>query len=122
MNILVVQIAASVLLSATTNPTFAAPALNAAFHGTIVSTYPDGRTAKLWLAEDGGYTAQGRRGDRSSGRWTLKGDKLCLHQSGPLPSPFDYCTPVPAKGMTHAWDAKAVTGERIRVRLIRGRD
>ena len=37
-----------------------------AFGNTIVSTYPDGRQAQLWLHPDGSYTAEGRRLDRSS--------------------------------------------------------
>jgi len=92
-----------------------------AFGNTIVSTYPDGRTAELWLKADGSYTAQGRRGDRSSGRWAVKGDKLCLKQARPFPAPFSYCTSIPPAGMSKPWRAKAVTGERISVRLVEGR-
>jgi hypothetical protein len=93
----------------------------AAFGGTIVSTYPDGRKAELYLHRDGTYAARGRRGDPSKGRWRVKGDKLCLSQSSPLSVPFDYCTPIPAGGLSAAWSAKAVTGEPIRVRLVKGR-
>ena len=91
--------------------------LEAAFKGTIISTYPDGREAKLWLSEDGRYAASGRKGDPSSGRWSLKHDKLCLRQSRPLPTPFAFCTPLPA---STTWRAKAVTGEPIDVRLASG--
>ena len=52
--------------------------LEAAFGGAIISTYPDGRTAELWLQRDGAYSARGRRGDPSSGHWQIKGDQLCL--------------------------------------------
>jgi len=102
------------LLAAATlmaGPSFAAaPSVSEAFGNTLVSTYPDGRTAKLWLKPDGAYTAQGRRGDPSSGHWKLKHDKLCLSQSHPFPAPFSYCTAVPAHGLNEAWPAKAVTG------------
>jgi hypothetical protein len=91
-----------------------------AFGATIVSTYPDGRTGELWLQADGAYTAQGRRGDPSSGHWNLSGGKLCLKQSHPLPVPFHFCTPLPTGGMDKSWTAKAVTGEAIRVRLLPG--
>jgi hypothetical protein len=91
-----------------------------AFGNTILSTYPDGRTGELWLQADGRYTAQGRRGDPSSGRWNLSGDKLCLKQSHPLAVPFHFCTPLPSGGMNAAWSAKAVTGEAIQVRLLHG--
>ena len=95
--------------------------VQAAFGSTIVSTYPDGRTAELYLQPDGGYTAKGRRGDGSSGHWKVDDGKLCLNQSSPLPVPFSYCTPIPRKGLHGTWTAKAVTGEQIRVKLVKGR-
>jgi hypothetical protein len=100
----------------------AAPAeLAHAFGNTVVSTYPDGRTAELWLQASGAYTAMGRRGDRSSGHWKVKGDQLCLKQSSPFPAPFTYCTAMPSTAPNASWSAKAVTGEAIRVKLVKGR-
>ena len=95
--------------------------LEPAFANTIVSTYPDGRTAKLWLNRDGTYRAQGRRGKPSSGRWTLKGERICLKQSRPVPGPFSYCTAVKRGGVGTSWSGKAVTGEPIRIQLVAGR-
>ena len=95
------------------------PILRKAFRNTIVSTYPDNRKAELWLDPSGTYTAMGRRGDRSSGRWSVKGGKLCLKQDHPpIPPIFKYCTPMPSRDH---WTAKAVTGERVHVRLVKGR-
>lgn len=96
-----------------------APRVARAFGNTIMSTYPDGRQAELWLAADGRYRAKGRRGDDSSGTWRVNGDRLCLRQHRPFPAPFSYCTPIPQR-MDHAWSARAVTGEHIRVSLVRG--
>jgi len=99
----------------------AAPSpLSKAFGNTIVSTYPDGRTGRLWLQPGGAYTAEGRRGDPSSGRWSLKGAKVCLKQSKPIWTPFTFCTAIPSGGVGAAWSAKAVTGEAIRVKLVAG--
>jgi hypothetical protein len=92
-------------------------ALEEAFGNTIVSTYPDGRTARLWLQPSGEYTGAGRRGDRSSGHWRVKGYKLCLKQKAPVSVPFSFCTPIPS---AEEWSAKAVSGEKIRVRLVKG--
>lgn len=94
--------------------------LEKAFGNTIVSTYPDGRTAQLWLKADGTYTGRGRHGDPSSGRWKVNGRKLCLRQSTPVPAPFHFCSPIPTDGMGRSWTAKAVTGEQISVSLVRG--
>jgi hypothetical protein len=91
--------------------------LGKAFGNTVVSTYPDGRTALLWLKRDGAYDAKGRRRTPSSGTWALKGGKVCLKQLRPMHAPFNYCTPLPS-GDT--WKARAVTGEPITVRIVPG--
>jgi hypothetical protein len=98
--------------------------LEMAFGSTIVSTYPDGRQAELWLKRDGSYDMEGRRHDRSSGTWQIKDDdkhgkKLCFKQHHPFPVPFSYCTPAP-EAIDKPWTAKAVTGEPISVRLVHG--
>ena len=95
-------------------------AVSPAFGNTIVSTYPDGRKAELWLQPNGSYTAEGRRHDPSRGHWNVKGDKLCLRQARPVPMLFSFCTAIPQSGMNAAWSAKAATGEAITVRLVRG--
>ncbi len=107
--------AVAVLLGAASAPSI----IQEAFGNTIVSTYPDSRHAELWLSPSGTYAAMGRRGDRSSGHWRIEGDKLCLKQDHPPTLPFfRYCTPIPSQ---NSWTARAVTGEPIRVRLVRGR-
>jgi hypothetical protein len=95
----------------------AAP-LDRAFGNTIVSTYPDGRTAQLWLEPSGDYQAMGRHHDPSRGHWKLSGDQVCLRQSRPVPMPMSYCTGLPSGD---SWTAKAVTGEPLKVRLVKGR-
>ena len=115
--------ALAVTMLALAMPAFAADqgVLEPAFSNTIVSTYPDGRTAKLWLNRDGTYRAQGRRGKPSSGRWTLKGERICLKQTRPMAGPFSYCTAVKRGGVGTTWSGKAVTGEPIRIKLVAGR-
>ena len=104
-----------VMLGAASPP----PIIQRAFKNTIVSTYPDNRKAELWLQASGTYAAMGRRGDRSNGRWRIKGDRLCLKQDHPATLPFfRYCTPIPSQDH---WTTKAVTGETIQVRLVKGR-
>lgn len=115
------------LLLALTVPTVVVAAsaarspVEAAFGNTVVSTYPDGRTGLLWLKRDGTYTAKGRRRTDSSGRWTMKGPQVCLKQARPVKVPMSYCTVIPENAVGAAWDAKAVTGEAIRVKIVRGR-
>lgn len=107
-------------LMATQGAAFASPSrVEAAFGNTILSTYPDGRQAELWLQSGGVYQAKGRRGDDSHGTWRIKGERLCLSQHAPFPAPFAFCTPIP-ESMHSSWTARAVTGERIRVSLVHG--
>jgi hypothetical protein len=90
------------------------PELQKAFKGTIVSTYPDGRIAKLWMNPDGTYTSMGRKHERHSGRWKVSGDKVCFKRGI-----FGYCTAMPSES---AFTTKAVTGETIQVQLKPGRE
>jgi hypothetical protein len=102
-------------------PAYANPVLEPAFENTIISTYPDGRQAKLWLNPDGTYRATGRRGQPTSGRWRLKGQQICMKQKRPFPAPVTYCTAVKQGGIGTTWAGKAVTGEPIRISLVAGR-
>lgn len=115
-------IAVAVAMAVPPSAALADPAaLETAFENTIVSTYPDGRTAKLWLQPGGTYRGEGRTGRRSSGQWRVNGEKICLRQSRPIPIPFAYCTHIRQGEVGASWTAKAVTGERIRVRVVAGR-
>ena len=91
-----------------------------AFHGTIVSTYPDGATGRLLVNRDKTYRYTGRAGKKSGGTWGLNGEKteICLKQRQPIFIPLGYCTPIP-QGRT--WTAKAVDGQMVRLHLMAGR-
>jgi hypothetical protein len=110
----------SIVLAASAALAAPSSVVEKSFGNTIVSTYPDGRQGELWLQRGGTYTAEGRRHDRSSGHWKVKGGKLCLSQSSPVPVPFTYCTAIPSGGVGSTWSAKAVSGEAIRVKLVKG--
>lgn len=99
----------------------AAPSLEPAFRNTIVSTFPDGRSARLWLDPDGAYRAEDRSAGRSSGRWTVHGERICLRQRRPLPSPVAYCTELRRPEVGAVWTARSFSGEAVRVEVIAGR-
>ena len=94
----------------------ATEAVKRAFGNTIVTTYPDGRHGYLWLKEDGSFTTMGRHKTQSTGKWRIKGDQVCLKRQHP-PAPFSYCTPAP---QGDSWPAKAVTGEKLQAKLVKG--
>lgn len=99
----------------------ATPPIEAAFGNTVVSTFPNGQTQHIWLDQDGAYTARGRRGQESGGRWSLKGAEICLQQRRPFPFPIVYCTPVPPDAATVSWTSKALDGQPVRLKLVPGR-
>src|ERR1044072_8456989 len=87
-----------------------------AFGNTIVSTHPDGRKAKLWLNADHTFTAQGRKGNRERGTWSVRGGKLCLKQGL-----LSYCKAFPKVRVGATWLDKAVNGEMVTNALVVGR-
>ncbi len=99
----------------------AASPVEAAFGNTIVSTYPSGRSTKLWLKSDGTYGAQRTNGKRTAGKWTLKGAKVCLRQTRPAGIPLTFCSAVPAGKVGLTWSSKSPKGEPLRNRLVAGR-
>ena len=95
--------------------------LATAFTNTIVSTYPDGRTAKLWLQPGGVYTAEGRYHEPTNGHWQVRDSKLCLKQAHPFAFGYVYCTSLSRFSSGTNWIAKAVTGETLQIRLVHGK-
>src|SRR5688500_12200160 len=77
---------AAVLLAAPLAPAaVAAPSadVKAAFGNTVLTIDPDGRSRKIWLRPDGTWTGLSRRGLALAGKWTVRGEKVCLTQSKP---------------------------------------
>lgn len=94
--------------------------LAATFGNTIVSTHPDGRQAKLWLSADHTFTARGRGGNRSSGAWRVRGQRLCLTQRRPVPIPFSYCHAFPQVSVGGRWNDTASNGDAVVNQVVRG--
>lgn len=113
---------AGVVAALTVQATPGVEALRPAFGNTLVSIYPDGRRAHLWLAPDGTYTGRGRTGGRSTGVWEVDDGEVCMRQRRPIPVPVRFCTPIVRGGVGTRWTAKAVTGETITVELAAGRN
>lgn len=115
------------LMTAVAGPAFAAETpgpdarLAAAFGNTVTTTYPDGRTQKIWLRADGTWTGLSRNRQPLAGSWSTKGDKVCMRQKKPPTLPFSYCTAFPADAHVGvAWSSKDFGGTSIRLRLDPG--
>ena len=94
-------------------------AIAPAFGNTVVSSYPDGTSQKIWLHADGSWDGVSRKGKHLAGHWTLRDDKVCLRQSSPPSLPISYCTSVPASGDAQ-WASKDVLGRPITLSLMKG--
>ena len=91
-----------------------------AFGNTIVSTYQDGRKGYTWLKADGSYTGEGRRKDRSSGRWRIAGERLCFKQDHPYVFGAGFCVAVPQAGFENGFKSKSPTGEPTTITMVKG--
>jgi len=93
----------------------------AAFGNTVISSYPDGTSQKIWLHPDGTWNGLSRRNAALAGRWTLHGDKVCMRQSQPPTLPVSYCTPLPASSQPGVqWSGRDVAGRAITLSLTKG--
>jgi hypothetical protein len=91
----------------------------ATFGNTVVSTYSDGRSQKIWISPDGTWSGLSRRGAPLAGKWTLKGEKVCLRQTHPPTLPFSFCQVLPADPATGV-DSRDFSGAPIHLRLVTG--
>jgi len=97
-----------------------ASGIAAAFGNTVMSVYPDGRSQKIWLQPDGSWTGRSRRGTPLAGKWTMKGEKVCLRQSKPrILLAISYCQAFPADPEIGV-DAKDLAGTPIHLKLVKG--
>lgn len=116
-----IALAAAVSLAALNAQAFELSRVAAAFGNTVMSIYPDGRTQKIWLHPDGLWDGVGRDGRPLAGKWTLKGEKVCLRQTRPPTLPFSYCTGFPDDphvGVT--WTSRDFGGTPIRLTVVKG--
>ncbi|HEX2559503.1 hypothetical protein [Phenylobacterium sp.] len=92
--------------------------VSAAFGNTLLTIDPDGRSRKIWLKPDGTWTGLSRRGLDLAGKWTVKGDKVCLTQSKPR-LPGSMCERFPTEpGPSLQTKAQ---GKTVQLKLVKGR-
>ena len=113
---------ASYVLFAGLNAQAAEPgAVSAAFGNTVISSYPDGTSQKIWLHADGTWNGISRHNVALTGHWTVRDDKVCMRQSTPPTLPISYCTPLPANSQPGVqWSGRDVAGRQITLSLMKG--
>ena len=93
-----------------------------AFGNTVLVTYPDGHTNRIWFLADGKWDGQSRHGYPRAGRWSLRRNGgICLKQSQPPTLPISFCTsfPGPLRIGLH-WDSKDLLGRSVTMSLLKG--
>jgi hypothetical protein len=93
--------------------------VSAMFGNTVMSLYDDGQSQKIWMKPDGTWTGKSRRGVDLSGRWTMKGDKVCLRQTQPPTLPISFCQQMP-KDPDVTLTSHDLLGKTIHLRIVKG--
>ena len=120
-SLLILTAALSLAATAPALAADAVPQVTPAFGNTVLSTYPDGRSQKIWMHPDGTWDGQSRRGTALAGRWNVKDGKVCMKQSKPPTLPLAYCTAFPENtyvGVT--WASKDMAGAPIQLKVVKG--
>jgi hypothetical protein len=97
----------------------AEPKVDATFGNTVESVYPDGRSQKIWMHPDGTWTGQSRRGNPLAGKWSTKGEKVCLKQTSPPMFGFSFCQQFPDNPETGVL-TKDLGGTPIHLKIVKG--
>ena len=93
--------------------------VRATFGNTVMSMYPDGRSQKVWLHPDGTWDGKSRKGTSLSGKWALKGDRVCLRQSKPPTLPISFCQQMP-RDPDVTLTSHDLLGQTIHLKIVKG--
>ncbi|MFL5297840.1 MAG: hypothetical protein ACJ798_15805 [Phenylobacterium sp.] len=93
--------------------------IQATFGNTVMSIYPDGRFQKIWIHPDGTWTGKSRRGIDLAGKWSARGEKVCLRQTRPPTLPISFCQTMPADPQV-TLTSRDLTGQTIHLKIVKG--
>ena len=110
-------IAAAILMAA--GPALAADAMSTAYGNTVVITYGDGTTVKLYIDQGGTYTGESPMGS-SSGVWAISGGETCFTQQAPEATPPS-CGPTVSKNVGDTWQGTGQGGAPVTITIVAGR-
>lgn len=110
-------IAAAMFMAA--GPALAADPMATAYGNTVVITYGDGTTVKLFIDEGGSYTGESPMG-ASAGTWAISGSQTCFTQQSPEATPPS-CSPTVNKNVGDTWQGTGQGGAPVTVTIQAGR-
>lgn len=99
------------------------------YGNTVVVTNAKGESTKLRINKDGTYTLETAKGEKGTGRWSLKesNTKYCSTPDLPASAPKD--TPAPKESCTefkgaqkvgNKWEQNDADGQRVVVEIVAG--
>ena len=99
------------------------------YGNTVVVTNAKGETTKLWIAKDGTFKGESAKGDKFSGKWTLKDNNKQYCSTADLPANAPAGTPAPKETCTELagvhkagdkWEQKDAAGENVALEIKAG--
>jgi hypothetical protein len=107
----------------------AADPMEGAYGNTVTVTNAKGEKTKLWIAKDGTLKGENAKGEKFTGKWTLKDNntKYCSIADLPADAPKD--TPAPKEACSEfkgphkagdKWEQKNDMGENVTVEITAG--
>ena len=98
----------------------AADLMASRYDNTTTITDANG-TTKILYNKDGTLTTILPTGAKGTGKWVVKGDKLCVTaDSGPSAN-MENCSPLVERKVGDTWDVTLADGTKVKVALVAGR-
>lgn len=83
----------------------------AVYGNTVVVTNAKGESSKIWIAKDGTFKGESAKGDKFTGKWTLKDNNKQYCSTVDLPAGAPAGTPAPKENCT-ALEAGRKAGDK----------
>ena len=117
MKKIVLGLAAAIMLAGTA---LAADLMASRYDNTTTITDANG-TTKIHYNKDGTLVTVLPNGTKGTGKWVVKGDKLCVTaDSGPSANQ-ENCSPLVERKVGDTWDVTLADGTKVKVALVAGR-
>jgi hypothetical protein len=107
----------------------AADPMEGAYGNTVIVTNAKGEKTKLWIAKDGTFKGENAKGEKFTGKWTLKDNNTKYCSTADLPANAPKDTPAPKEACSEfkgphkagdKWTQKDADGADVTVEIVAG--
>lgn len=116
MKKIVLGLAASIVLA---GAAFAADLMASRYDNTTTITDANG-TTKIHYNKDGTLTTILPNGQKGTGKWVVKGDKLCVTADAGPAAGMENCSPLVERKVGDTWDVTLADGTKVKAALVAG--